>query len=972
VTPERWRQITGIFHAARARDTSERAAFVASRCGNDSALRRDVEAMLAARGDMGGFGDTPMVAAPRAADAGSVLSLRSLATGSRVGPYEVGPLIGMGGMGAVYRCRDSRLSRDVALKVLLPAVDADPERITRFDREARVLASLNHPNIAQLYGIEESAPSPDGGPAVVRALVMELVDGPTLADRLVRGPLPVDDALAIADQMAAALEAAHEHGIVHRDLKPANVKIRPDGTVKVLDFGLAKALDGGRYGGPPSASATVPGVMLGTAAYMAPEQAKAKAIDRRVDLWAFGCVLFEMLTGQRAFDGETLSDVLVRVIEHEPAWDALPANTPRSIRRLLHRCLVKDPRWRLDSAAAARLEIADVAKETASGAPQARQRLQTAWPRLMWLAVGAGVAVLLMTWRESGPARRTSESIVATSILLDDDALRLGPPGIHFAVAPDGRSVVVPGFYGGQRVLFRRDLHQLAREPLAGTEGGSDVFFSGDGQRLGFETASELWTVPRTGGTPQKLLPNQPLRGGTWSENDTIVFARVGSGLWLTPASGGEPRQLTIPAQGERHELPQMLPGSRAVLFTIMSPTGPPHAAVLVLTTGEVRTLFEGVGARFVESGHIVFGLLGNLWAVAFDPHTFETRGAARPVRDDVLWSTTGYPLFTVGGHLLAYVRDVDPPSIAGSSVMTWRDRDGRRHPLPFAPANFSMGRLSPGGDRYAVLIAPSNDLWIYDFDRGSRTRLTSDRVIAYSAPIWTPDGSRVAFTTWFDGDVGLGWLRADGSGAVEELIKGVGMRSFERTHPAMLPDGSGLVLTGLAPGATVEDLLFVSLTGEKRLETLFEGGGVERQAAIAPNGRLIAYSSNESGRAEVYVRPFPDVGARRWLISINGGTGPVWTRGGREIVYRDRGGQIVAVAVDDRADIGFSTPVPLFSVSGAEPEPLDRGWDVTPDGERFLVFERVGAAGEQSTSLELVLIQNWGDELTRVLQQTR
>ena len=334
-----------------------------------------------------------------------------------------------------------------------------------------------------------------------------------------------------------------------------------------------------------------------------------------------------------------------------------------------------------------------------------------------------------------------------------------------------------------------------------GTEGGSDVFFSHDGRSLGFEKRSELWTVSLDGGTAQMLLPNQPLRGGTWGEGDRIVVGRVGSGLWMAATTGGEPRQLTAAKQGERHELPQMLPGGRAVLFTILPIDKPPRAAVHLLGSGETRSLFEGMGARFVGSGHVVFGRQQRLWAVGFDPDSLQTLGAARPVRDDVLWSADGYPQFAVDADLLAYVRTSQASSHAGNSVLTWVDRQGRKTTLALKANHFMLPRLSPAGDRLVVQVGATKDLWTYDFGRGTLTKLTSDRIIAFSAPAWTPDGSRVVFGTWFDGDVGLGWLHPDGSGRVEELIKGIGMRSFERTHPVMLPDGSGLIMTGLAPG---------------------------------------------------------------------------------------------------------------------------------------------------------------------------
>ena len=514
----------------------------------------------------------------------------SLAPGTRLGNYEIVSAIGAGGMGEVYKARDARLKRHVALKVLPEGFVTDPDRLARFEREAQVLASLSHANIAQIHGVEESGP----------ALVMEFVDGEDLARRIARGPIPLDDVLPIARQIADALEAAHDRGIIHRDLKPANIMITPAGAVKVLDFGLAKAI--GAEGESRQNSANSPtitsastqlGVILGTAAYMAPEQARGTPVDKRADIWAFGCVLFEMLTGQRAFTGETLSDVLVRIIEHEPDWQTLPVRTPAAIRRLLRRCLEKDPKRRLDSAAVARIEIDEAAREPTAVVEAAGTRPGSLWRPIAWAATGAGVAVLV-TMMTAGRARPTERPgpLVATSFV-DAVGLNLQQSGVHFAVAPGGRTVVFAGAYGGRSVIYRRDLDRVDPEPIVGTEGGSDVFFSHDGRWLAFERDSELWTTSLDGGTPQRLLPNQPLRGGTWGEGDRIVVGRVGSGLWMaSTTTGGAPRQLTTPRQGERHELPQMLPGGRAVLFTILPVDKPPHAAVLLVDTGETRSLF--------------------------------------------------------------------------------------------------------------------------------------------------------------------------------------------------------------------------------------------------------------------------------------------------------------------------------------------------------------------------------------------
>jgi serine/threonine protein kinase len=958
---DRWRRIEAICEAALEHAPADRAAFLHMACADDDALRHEVDAVLANISRAEAFLEQPVEAI-----AASVLEPLPAAplSGHTFNTLVVGPLIGAGGMGQVYRARDTALDRDVAIKVLPTEFARDADRLARFTREARVLASLNHPHIAQIHGLEHV----DGATAIV----MELVEGETLADRIARGPVVLDDALQLARQIAEALEGAHGQGIVHRDLKPANIQVRSDGTVKVLDFGLAKTLyrssDQPHDDTNTEPLSTAPGLVLGTAAYMAPEQVKQRPVDRRADLWAFGCVVFEMLTARPAFVGASPADVASKIVEHEPEWTALPANTPPAVRRLLRRCLEKHLNRRLDSAAAARLEIEEAEREPASvaSAPTSQQRQHWAWRPLIWASSGAVIALVasMAVTRGPAPPERPPETLV-TSVRV---ALPLGQPGVHFSVAPSGRSVVYVGPYRGAPTLWRRDFDRIDPEPL-GTIVSSDPFFSDDGRSIGFEARSELWTMSLDGRAPTRLAPNSALRGGTWGADGQLIVARVGSGLWIVPAAGGEPRQLTVPVQGERHELPQLLPGGRAVLFTILSVKAPARAALYLLDTGETRDLFEGACARFVESGHIVFGRNGKLWGTAFDRDSLETRGEARPVRDDILWSAAGYPQFTINGGVLAFVRTSDASTHIGKSQLFLVNREGQPTALALPPDNYLLARFSPNGERFVVQVGAARDLWSYDLGRGTFTKLTSDRVVAYTAPTWTNDSTRVVFTTWFDGEVGLGSVAADGSGGVELLVRGAGLRSFERTHPVMLPDGSGVVMTGLAPGESVEDLLLVPFSAGSPVKALLKAPGVERNPGIAPSARFIAYNSDESGRLQVYARPFPDLGARRWQISTEGGAFPVWTRGGRELVYRDGQSRTMTVTVrgDSNDMVDFSRPQPLFTYGPPYGSGLDRGFDVTADGERFL-FNVSRGGSDDGPEAELVLIKNWVEDLKRLV----
>jgi serine/threonine-protein kinase len=959
----RSRRLESVVEAALARPVGERADFLIQACRGDDDLRHEAASLLETR-----RASRHLPRHSLDAPAAGAIEGPSLVPGLRIGHYRIMQSIGEGGMGEVYQAADTRLDRQVALKLLPPEVRDDADRRARLTREAKAVAVLNHPNIVTMYAVEEV----DG----LHFITMELVRGRTMADLLPRTGFTLEKFFEIAIPLTDALAAAHQQGITHRDVKPTNVMVTDEGRVKVLDFGLAKAqLDAlERDDTHVLPSITEDGHIVGTPAYMSPEQAEGKTVDARSDIFSLGIVFYEMLTGHRPFVADSATATLSAILHAtpHPLTELKPA-LPRRLGRLVQRCLEKHPVNRYQSAIDLRHDLGEIrqdidAADGTSGQPVPRSvvgRSRAVWPAAGVIAIGAAAVIGVIATR---PHVEGARSQVATSILVE--RLNLGQPGVHFAVAPSGRTVVFTADYGGISVLFRRDLDRVDPAPIVGTEGGSDVFFSHDGRRLGYETGSELWTTPLDGGTPQRLLPNQPLRGGTWGEGDRIVFGRVGSGLWMVAAAGSEPRQLTRPGEGERHELPQLLPGGRAVLFTIVATNRPPRAAVYLLDSEDTRTLFEGIAARFVETGHVVFGQQGKLWAVGFHPGTLEILGEARPLRDDVLWSATGYPQFAVGADLLAYVRASQASSPLGNTVPVLVDRQGNAQALPLKAQNYVLGRLSPSGDRLIAQVGAARELWTYDLRRGASTKLTSDRIVAWSAPTWTPDGTRVIFTTWFDGEVGLGWLPADGSGPVEPLVKGIGMRSFEATHPVILPDSSGLILTGLAPGASADDLLFIPLTGEKRLTALLQASGVERNPAIDPNGRFVAYNSDDSGRAEVYVRPFPDVGVRKWQVSIDGGASPVWTRGGSELVYRDSLGRMMAVSVRRNGDdlLDFSTPSPLFSFGRGGGRGEARGFDVTADGERFLFFVEEAAAVESGTGAELILIQNWADELTRLV----
>ena len=678
---DRWQHAERLFHAALARVESERAAFVRDACRGDEPLRHEVESLLAFELDAQAFMQASafeIAALQIQSGAGPPLP------GQRLGPYEIGPLIGSGGMGDVYRARDTRLERDVAIKVLPDVFTADANRRARFEREARLLAALNHPHIAAIYGFEQR----DG----IHGLVLELVEGQTLAERLSAGPLPVREALTIAQQIADALDAAHEKGIVHRDLKPSNIKITPDRIVKVLDFGLAKA----RSEESPAAGDTRDGLILGTTCYMSPEQARGKLVDKRTDIWAFGCVLYEMLTGRRAFAGETVSDTIAAILERDPDWSVLPETTPPTIRRLLHRCLEKDTKRRLRDIGDGHFELDEPTDASLSAAKLARLP-----PVALWTAADCiGVGLMVGLGLRFAPRAAINEVI------------RFGVPAgdvqiaFSMALSPDGRVLVYGGgdYYTSQ--LYRRALDTLESVPIRGTEGGRQPFFSPDGGAIGFFSRGGLKRIPLEGGLSATVLASVPPRGGAgavWLSDDTIVFSSLSQGLMRVGASGGEARPLTTidRERGEvEHLWPVAVPGARAVLFTVNSGARDTlRVDAVSLETGLRTTLVEGNGAHPVPSGHIAFERDGSLWVAPFDVNRVKLTGSPTPVVEGVKVGWFWSPIIAVGAEgSLAYGTGTPLKNHQGTAV--WVDRSGREEPVDVPARAWWWPQISPDGKR--------------------------------------------------------------------------------------------------------------------------------------------------------------------------------------------------------------------------------------------------------------------------------
>jgi Tol biopolymer transport system component len=791
----------------------------------------------------------------------------SLAPGTRLGPYEITGQIGAGGMGEVYRATDTTLGRQVAIKVLPDAIAQDPERVARFEREARTLATLNHPNIAIVHGFEKG----DG----VRTLVMELVEGPTLADRLAQGALPVDEALPIAKQIAEALEAAHEQGIVHRDLKPANIKVREDGTVKVLDFGLAKALESAPHSSDASQSPTITspamtrmGVILGTAAYMSPEQARGKPVDKRADIWAFGCVLYEMLTGRRAFPGDEVSDVLASVLAREPDWTTLPRGLSPVLGTYLKRCLRKDRKERIGDVQSMRLAL-EGAFETVEPI-RSSSRMAQLWP---WgVTVLLTILLLLAIWRP-----RTPFSAAPPPMRLD---LRLGAgeqlvvneveDGALPVMSPDGQTLVYAGTSNSVRQLYVRPLDSLESRPLSGTEGARSHFFSPDGRWIAFFAGGMLRKVAVTGGAPVSIASAPDSRGGTWGPDDTIVFTpTIQTGLYRVAAAGGTPVEMTKPAEKERsHRWPWFLPDGNVVVFIRQDHNAAYDDGFIEavrLDTNERKILIRGgTFPRYLASGHLVYVRENTLFAVPFDARRLEVQGNPQPVLSGVL--SAGGPSGT-GSIQIAFSSNGTVVYIAGSSLATHSrpvivDRSGKPLFTHSEKREFRDPRFSPDGARVALQMGDgkTSHVYVLDVDRETMTKVTFDGTFN-GLPVWSPDGRQLAYSSdRVSGGFNIFLRRSDGAGQPEALTTGKGIKLPTSFSP------NGHLLAGMIQLGSPMDVVVLSLA-DKQLKPFTATPAEEGMPAFSPDGRWIAYQSNEGGAW--------DTGARRHGPAASGRSPP-------------------------------------------------------------------------------------------------
>jgi serine/threonine protein kinase/Tol biopolymer transport system component len=871
---------------------------------------------------------------------GTVPPKMAVTIGSQLGSYEITALLGKGGFGEVYRARDKKLKREVAIKILPDELSGNPDRLTRFHREAEVLASLNHPNIAAIYDLAAQDQS--------QFLVLELVDGKTLAERIARGPIPVEEALNIAKQIAEALEAAHEKGVIHRDLKPANIKITPDGKVKVLDFGLAKIRESSSASNlsnsPTLMTAPTSNVILGTASYMSPEQAKGKEADRATDVWAFGCVLYEMLTGHQVFEGETVGEVLGGIFKSEPDWARVPTGIPADVRKLLRRCLQKDTNRRIRDARDVRIEIEEAINDPELLEPPSQATKRS---RFGWIAATAfiTVAFIAATW-----LYLSQRTVAAPEMRLEIDTPATVAP-LEFALSPDGRYIVFVASGDGPQRLWLRSLAKADSQPMAGTEGADNPFWSPDSRSIGFFAAGKLKRIGVGGGSPQNLA-NVPIpRGGTWNSEGTIVFASATDPLFRISASGGEPQAVTRldPPRQISHRFPHFLPDGHHFLFYSLGVVETSGIYLGSLDSSDTKRLASANGEAEYLAGMIAFVRQTTLLAQHLDLTRAELTGEPTIVADPVGSSNTGGGFSISADGLLAY-----RSGAGGLRQLRWYDRSGRSLGVAGESDsnNILYPELSPSGQHVALVrtVEGNIDIWLLDLVRGGLTRFTSDPATD-TAPVWSPDGNQITFSSSRNAADNL-YVKPANLGHDEDLL-------LETPNAKYAQDSSknGFLLYSEVNPKTGRDLWAVPTTGTDRksiavANTPFE----EMNGQFSPDGRWVAYQTSESGQFQIVVQSFPEP-TGKWQVSTNGGSQPRWRADGNELYFIAPDGKMMAAAISSSgSNFSAALPVALFSTTLAPGAGVNKQEYIVSRDGRFLLDEQK----DVSINNPITLILNW------------
>jgi hypothetical protein len=967
--PERWGKVEELFHAALERPAKERSRFLAQACAADPDLLHSVELLLEQDSGTALFDRT-------AAELAAESSKPVLAPGSFLGQYRILEHIGSGGMGTVYKATDTRLGRPVALKLLLPEMLGDAIGVARFEREARTLASLNHPHIATIYGFEEQ----DG----VRFLALEYVPGLTLAEQLRHGRRPIREAVLVGKQVAEALEAAHANAIIHRDLKPANIKVSENGQVKVLDFGLAKPMRRARPAVVTDSTRAVTEklthslTIIGTAAYMSPEQASGKEVDSRTDIWSFGCVMYEMLTGKQVFRGSTVTEILAAVMEREPDWSALPPAASPILESLLKRCLRKDPNNRLRDIGDARIELEDWLAAPAHGEAARLGDGITRRTAISALVGSVGGAAAMGAFAISRYRGATPRGLTRFVIPMPEGTVHSASFNRRVGISPDGTNLAYNVDTPAPASFYLRSLRELEAKPVEGK--GSSAFFSPDGRWLGYfliDGSQRLRKISLSGGAPTTLCTWEAPAGGTWAADDMIYFvSSMPGGIMGLPAEGGQPREVVRIdfEKGERlHKYPSALPANKGLLFTVATVDSESFddavIAVYSRATGQRRVLVEGgTHPRYSPSGHLVYGRSSNLIAVRFDPDRLKVTGQPFTVLEGVLMSrNTGVVNFDISasGDFVYIPGKAD----GGARTLFWVDRNGNAEKLPLPPKSYLHPRLASDGRKLAIEVEGSNhDIYVYDFANGVLTKMTTDGISHW--PVWSPDGTEISYRSGPMGAFKLFQVPTDRS-RVPQQVQAAGLSQSAESYS---PKGDVIAYTAQDRGAPPR-IMTVGLQGDRTPRPLDNSKYAQGSPKFSPDGHWVAYCSPESGKPQVYVQAWPGPGAKV-QVSSDGGTDPVWKRNGGELYYRN-GDSMMAVPVSTNPTFSAGRPQELWkrhytagmSSSCGPPGHTSSNYDVTADGKRFLMVKDDDQ--DHATSTQIVIALGWAEDLSRMAPKT-